>query len=309
MTKKILFIAAALIIYIILIAIAVNLISKFPIYDKLIVAIFGAITVFIGYIIKPIYEEIERVITTPSEEKRACKIYLFGLGSCGKTTLIKSWIGGDVDNRHATQGFKYYTRTNIPINQKNMDAILADYQGQEPAQIVDNIIRNNKLNKKPYTVNVILFIVDIVGVDDKGNILTDLNSQISYLTSNTEEKIKARVLRHRIYIEGALNFLFYFMKVPDLTSVRLVVNKYDVLREIVQQGNIPNVRVTDIQTYVKTLFMETENVLSNICKQNNIADFSVDFISAKDNSGTAELLDSILRVYDRHLSNQVKKKP
>lgn len=245
----------------------------------------------IGFAIDPIREDLNSFL---NRERLIpfCMIYLYGRPGTGKTSLIKSWLQGDRKPERSTQVFDYYSHRVLDYlgNQKFIRIKIADYQGQKPSQIINN--------EKLQLANALLFIVDIVPrYDEDDNSLDTPEKQLAWLSSCTEEKVKKRVEEHYTHIVGSLEPLFTTLFNDNLFSVRLVINKYDLLEVLAQDNLLPSISIEEVDQYTLGLFKKIEVEIRRACQINKIEDISVILVSTETDFHIRDLLTGILDTY------------
>lgn len=272
--------------------VAVSYVALAPSLVNVLIAILPPMLVAaIGFAIKPIRKDFDSFLNRKSQMS-FCMIYLYAMAGTGKTSLIKSWLQGDRKPERSTLEFDYYNHQILDDlgNQKFTTIKIADYQGQQPSEIINS--------DGLQLANALLFIVDIVPRQDEDNNLLDTQEkQLMWLSSRTEEKIKERVEKHLIYIVGSLQPLMSTLLNDNLFSVRLVVNKYDLLEKLIQKDILPGANVQGIEQYTISLFKKIEEEIREACKANKIQDFSVSFVSTETDFHVRDLLTGILETY------------
>lgn len=258
-------------------------------------------------ILKPFFNQMQESSSKTIKNEEVCRIILFGRGGSGKTTLIKSILGGSPNPETPTPDFIPYPPHDKYIDdlKKKVKIQIADYQGQRPSDILQFSPEEWKSEGK-LVANIIFFIVDISSCRDKNNNPLNYEEAINWLASDTNNKIEARVDEHREYInETSLHLLFNIVfDKQALQSVRLLINKIDLAEELIDRGYISKSAISDTtinneiitENYVNNLFKKIANNIKKACEQNDI-NFSVNFISAYKDINTRTMLDDVLKKY------------
>ncbi|MCW6037238.1 hypothetical protein K4A83_13295 [Spirulina subsalsa FACHB-351] len=244
----------------------------------------------------------------------AVRFYLYGRGGSGKTTLIKSWLGGEVRPEQATKYFAYYTAEKyLDLETKRRcRVVISDYQGQSPSQ--------NTLNASPKVigppgqrvVNGVYFIVDIAPRIEKNGRPLDTYELIEWLSVDTEMKIRKRVEQHLEYIVPAiLEIVFSTVYSHHLISTTLVINKIDLLEKVVAMGCIPGVSLASVDEYARNLFRRIEYNIREACDKVTSPDHNIEFsvvlVSASNGTGVSRIFnDTIKRYSDMNIKIEVK---
>ena len=236
-------------------------------------------------------------------------IFLYGRGGSGKTTFINHILSlEDLRNKYhsSTEYAEYYRgllsyspNAGKRFNKKySIPVHIADYKGQAPKQAL-GLSRNFKSQ-----VNAILFIVDIVHPDPKsdGNAMDD-NALIEWLASDTEEKINDRVIQHVAYVGDAILSIIFSELLStnknNLRSVRLVINKVDIVQKLMAKGYLSNASSSGLsaEDYVRKKFKPIEQYIREACSQNGIADVYVETVSLTEGTRVRDLIQGLIKVH------------
>lgn len=236
-------------------------------------------------------------------------IFLYGRGGSGKTTFIKSLLSLEsLKNGHQSstehtgyyRGVRYYSpnagsniqkRYNVPIH-------IADYKGQAPTQALN--LRRNFMSQ----VNAIIFVVDIVHPNPRlnGSVLSDAEL-IEWLSTDTEKKIDSRVTEHISYIGDAILSIIFgnilSVNKNRLRSVRLVINKVDIIQKLMSKGYLPKAVASGLSSedYVYKKFEPIKKYVGDACTQNGILDVSLNIVSFTEGTGERDLIQGLLKTH------------
>ncbi len=212
-----------------------------------------------------------------------CRVYLFGHGGSGKTALIESLLlsGKNPTTHKSTPDFDLYTNTLAVERGVYLQVELADYKGQKPSMVTIDLPDNFAGPRDNRFVNAIFFLVDFVRrVAEDERVLED-NELLEWLRSDTMRKIQERVAQHHKYLnEFTLEPVFTTVYSSNLRSVRLLINKMDLLEQAVLRGYLPELTYESIEGFARSAFADVERQIKAACDENGIADFSVHLISA-----------------------------
>ncbi|MDJ0594134.1 MAG: GTPase domain-containing protein [Pleurocapsa sp. MO_226.B13] len=236
-------------------------------------------------------------------------IFLFGRGGSGKTTFIKSILSSENLNSNysqsSTEYVEYYKgeynaspKLNKRFGKKyKVPIVIADYKGQTPQQALE-------LKKKFMSqVNAMIFIVDVVHPDpeSRGDALS-YQELMEYLSSKTKEKIEYRVKQHISYLgDSFLSVLFPKISSVNrnkLKSVRLVINKIDIVQQLIMEGYLSHDQSPE--DYARNQFEYIERQLDQACRQNGIPDLEIQAISLIKGTHVRDLIQGLIL---NHLKN------
>ncbi|NJK99218.1 MAG: hypothetical protein HC910_01145 [Spirulinaceae cyanobacterium SM2_1_0] len=260
---------------------------------------------------KPLWDFVENILDESNLQQMATRFYLYGRGGSGKTTLIKSWLGGEVRPEQATKYFAYYTAEKYVDleTKKRWRVVVSDYQGQSPSQNTLNASAKVIGPTSNRAVNAAFFIVDIAPRIEKGGQPLATPELVEWLSTDTEAKIEKRVEQHLEYIVPAiLEIVFSTVYSKNLLNVTLVINKIDLLRDVVAMGCIPGVSLGNVDDYVRNLFKKVEHNVRDACDRASTSDshtinFQVVVVSAVTGQGVAKLFNEIVRQHAIQGSN------
>lgn len=258
---------------------------------------------------KPIRELIERFVAQnmPLAASK-CRVLFVGLGRSGKTSIIRHILTEDSPKQEiSTETFDIYDET-MRIGLKNPTRYVisvADYKGQKLSQITVNKPTAFFGAKGKRQINAVIFVVDLFPEisDESGRVKKDFDLIEEY-KSEAIEKIQSRIANQKEYItkytieqifEAAYNS-------AQMYSVRLFINKVDLLRSIIERGYLPEIENKTAEEFGKKLYASTIYHLEQACAANNIDDFSVHFVSAKTGENLQPVFSEIVETYHRRQS-------
>ena len=182
----------------------------------------------------------------------------------------------------------------------------ADYQGQDPATVLTHPPAKFFGLAGARRVNVIIFLADFFPRYVHQNRATQLTNEeiISDHGDNARDILKARVAEVSEYLsKPMLNLVFSAAgSRRELVAVRLVLNKLDLLEDLLEQQLLGAVR-TEAHTYAERLYKDVIENIGAACGKLKIADrFKTVQISGKTRAGVDELMTDVLDLYDRATS-------
>ncbi len=252
-----------------------------------VVSIFILIVVPVaGLVFRPIRDDIESSIDGFFTSENAYKICIFGRSGSGKTTFIETaftLINPNTD-RKSTLFFDYYQFKAQVTLKDSIDIEIADYRGQNPSQIILKAPEKFFGFEENRQLNALLFIVDLIPKrkDEYDHILND-EALLTWLkTDDPIEVIEKRIREHYEYInEGVLELLFSSLYSDKLKSVKLLINKTDLVNKLVDDGYVTLTSGSTVEEYARKRFQLMIKNISRACQELEIDDFSVLSISAK----------------------------
>jgi len=261
----------------------------------------GLITI----IIDPIKQQIIYSFDQVREQffKRGCRIYFYGNGRTGKTTLI----GGLISIRIPQKGVKtkkrriYKAKVLLDFqSNKYVPLQLQDYKGQAPkdAFFPDQRFAGSIGKSR---IHVILFVVDIFDeLMKKDKTIMSDDELYKYYSTKTEVKIGARVAENKEYINSVTIsvILSRLLNRERLIGVILVINKIDLLQELINNGKIKTSKTTE--EYAKNLYEDTANHIQKFCNENDLAEglFNIWCVSAQHGFKTRQMF---AKLFDKYL--------
>lgn len=258
----------------------------------------GAMLILLTSFVEKNSENLEGFIKKKVFRTRAqYRIYLFGVGASGKTTLIERWSLGHVDNVIATSNIKVYK---IPIT-GNREAVLFDYSGQKPSQAILDAPQEVIGKPGERKVQSAIFLVDLVGLyDDDDNLLNTFDKQYNWMQSDTISKIRKRADEHKDYIFGSTaETIISLIRGKELRSIYFVINKCDVIEALIDNGYISIPSGSDRNSFLLDFFKPITEQLREITDNNLLFLSSSFFISAKRGDSTTQLLNEIIDRIER----------
>lgn len=261
------------------------------------------------------------ISTIQIKNEERCKILLFGMPSSGKTTIIENLIlSGPIKTKKSTEFFDVHRlEATLRLGGPKFDVAFADYKGEDPKQITDE----DNINNEPIAleffgpaekrqVNVVIFVVDLfplrIPLKDKNP--EGYESFLSSYKINAEAQIIERVNANLRYINEF--YIRYPLEVAhsreNLFAVRLLINKTDVLKDLLARKYIRNQSMETMRQYVHNLYRIPIRALTKASREINAkngskikVDFSVKLVSAiEKGKDLAEVFEDILYRYDSH---------
>ena len=216
-------------------------------------------------------------------------VFLFGHSASGKTTFIQKLISMGNSAIPSTEHFNYYSRKKfaLDIDGPHIDVNIADYRGQKIDQIV------HEAQNTPF-INALILFVDIApSYDDKNKLKLSEGEIIKLMSNDWEEQLNNRLKEHNEYLSiSTLQVIFGAAACGDhLTSVRLLINKFDILETLQQEGKIE--KEVDLKGYVKKMFQERIRYIEKFCDANDIKDFKFEILSAKNRDAVAKIFEEL----------------
>ncbi|MFM9949210.1 MAG: GTPase domain-containing protein [Saprospiraceae bacterium] len=219
-------------------------------------------------------------------------IFIYGHSGSGKTTLIQRLFTYNAEQLQSTQTFDYYETSispNLNSLQSRKEQIkvrIADYKGQDVNQVLGAAKRNLK-------INALLLVADIApSHDEHGNKLSD-DEVYHMMKNNRDQTVRDRLRKHDKYLsEFLLQVVFKYIYSTHLRSVRLIINKVDILERLQYEGLIP--KETNVEEIAKCYFAEIQGHIKKFCESNGIIDFEVVTISAMQHQNITQMFGKIL---------------
>ncbi len=245
---------------------------------------------------KPVMSLVERDNFSTGQE--TFDVFLFGHSGTGKTSFIQRLFTFDTSPLRSTRHFDYYEIT-VPVNLQGLngnngsiEVRIADYKGQDVTQLFEAAREN-------MYIDAILFFADLApAYDDAGHKL-EKEHVLQIMTEDFEGVLQKRVDTHKnkYLSEFLLQAVFTYASSDYLKSVRLVINKYDILESLYESGVIEP--LVPLEAYAKGLFEEVEVNLRRFCQENEILDYSTELVSIIESKRIRELFTDLLKASAR----------
>ncbi len=278
--------------------------------DPVIGALTGAIVAQIvsagAILFRPLQDRLERFASyNIGVSGQKCRILMVGLSRSGKTSMIKHVLSEDQPcHELSTEQFAIYEgeiRLGLQDPRQYLVSI-ADYQGQKLSQITINHRVNFSGLPGHRLINVVIFVVELFPElkNQQGKPLSD-EALVQAYEADAERLITERVAEHKEYInQYTIEEIFSLaFNEYNLFAVRLLINKVDLLREVVSRGYLSGVNQTSLEEYAKNLYAPIAKELQTACKTNQINNFSVHLISAKTGENIQSVFSDIFETYHR----------
>ncbi|MFN0203655.1 MAG: GTPase domain-containing protein [Bacteroidia bacterium] len=223
-----------------------------------------------------------------SNNSKNIDIFIYGHSTSGKSTLIqKSFTLGD-EELISTEDFSYYEfdrELGLGHNSK-VRIRIADYRGQKPVQFLEEL----KLKTR---ISALIFIVDVAPAYNSMGVKYTDNEIYALMSKDPDNVLRERVRDHEKYMnEFLLQIVFQFAMSKDLKSIYLLINKVDILEHLQRLGVIDKEII--IEDYAKSFFFSIADEIKKFCSHNNINDFKVVCVSAREYKNTASVFKGII---------------
>jgi GTPase SAR1 family protein len=228
-------------------------------------------------------------------------LYLFGQAGSGKTTLIKNFFTAEeLGVERSTEEFVYYNNIEVCVDVetgKRIKVHTADYKGEKPSQAIVSISPDFIGKEGDRRVNAIILIVDVAPryLNREGKVLTD-NELLKLYKTDAEGRILKRVQEHTEYIsKPILQILFATVYGERLHSVRLLINKIDLIEKMIEKGYLPDLESTQAEPFTRKLFTEIEDNIRAACEANQITDFATYVVSETQGTNMGLVRSELIR--------------
>ncbi|KAA3645864.1 MAG: hypothetical protein DWQ07_11760 [Chloroflexi bacterium] len=232
-----------------------------------------------------------------------CRVLIYGLHRSGKTSLISHILTNERPyQRDSTNNFDIFEeRLRIGLNNpKRYRVTIADYKGQKPSQISTDYPEKFFGLKGQRKINAIIFVVDLFPEirNENGNAIHD-HDLLENFKENALAKIEDRVSENLKYINKYTIepvFAVSFSK-RNMIAIKFLVNKLDLLRELVANGCLPDMSSEDINDFVLDLYHPAIECIQQACNDNDFEDFSTHLLSAKTGENVHDMFADVLENY------------
>ncbi len=222
-----------------------------------------------------------------------CKILIYGLPGCGKTSFIRRINYLKTPNIYSsTEGIDIY-QSSFTFRARNTSSIkisIADYKGSRPSQILVDPPEKFFGSKENRNINFLYFMVDLLPPRFETKSLTDEFVSEKEILEQINQRIKQNLEYISMWAIAPLLAASYSEK--NLHGIKLIINKIDIIDNLISLGYLSE------SIDVKKLYKPLIKTLINACAQNNISDnFSIHVISTKTNAGIQKLLVETIENY------------
>ncbi|MCE7992944.1 MAG: GTPase domain-containing protein [Roseivirga sp.] len=232
-----------------------------------------------------------------AKSQNSYDIFIYGFSGSGKSTLIQRQFTLDTLPLKSTKQVDYYSvqlaggLKDIPNN--NYVALnIADYKGQDVTQL------HEAAKENPF-IDALLIIADLApAYNDEGEKMNSDTEVLDYVSSDFNRIFYRRIddQRHKYLSEFALQPVIKYVLGNSLKSIRFVINKVDLLEQMVKKGLLTI--NTDSDSFAIDLYSEPIQHLKNFCKANDIEDFKVEVISVTQLRNTKEMFADLIREFN-----------
>jgi hypothetical protein len=260
--------------------------------------------------LRPIREFLETWVTQDLD-RSICRIYLFGHRGSGKTSIIKNIFTADsLAPEASTVDFDYYQRDLVYDLQGyiHFRVLIADYKGEQPSMVIVDLPEEFAGPPHDRAINVIFFVVDLIPrvLDETGRVQKD-DETLSWLRTDTRDKIRKRVMEHLDYLTAPmLQVVFASVHSPQLRSVRLVITKLDLVRSAFDQGYLTCEDHESLEEWILGHFTRVEHDIRRACEANGIRDFSAHMVSSTQDTGMRTMFSELWSYHLRSTGVRVK---
>lgn len=247
---------------------------------------------------KPIQEWVVNYLALPDRKSCEIRILLFGQTGCGKTSLANfATTIKPLEVLESSESFTASRRTIRLEGSKEIPVVIGDYRGQEPSQATASIPESFAGPVGNRIVNVLIFMVDLVGrehdIAEPTQILDD-DKLLEWLKDNPDEKLARRLNQHNSYLSAAvLEILFSVIYSARFQRVYFIVTKADLIQRAVQLGLIHGADAANFKDTTLHCFQDVIARINAACAENKLPDCSVDLISLRDDSARRFTFDML----------------
>jgi GTPase SAR1 family protein len=268
-------------------------------------AVVGALVSTVGSgVFAPVREDIKQWVEHFSTPE--CRIVLFAHPGVGKTELRKRLLGidGFVFGQKPTRTVSVLSKefeAGTPGNRIKVKVSIYDYSGQKPSQFVGDYHFAFFGKPTDRRVDAVFFVVDAFPIEfDQLSKKQITDEELIGRCASNAQYMTMRIAANRGYIDR-WRLEEVFEKVINRrretpVAVRLLINKIDLFRALVEKGGLGG---QTVEQYVTSAYAEIIGRIQEACAKNNIGDFACELTSAATGENTKCLVDEILA---RHYS-------
>lgn len=220
-------------------------------------------------------------------------IFLYGHSASGKSTFIQRTFTLGTNKLNSTDDFDYYefVRATDMGSNRQMKLRIADYRGQNPAQLLQQIKQNE-------AIDCLLFMVDIApAYSDSMKAYNSTDELLAVMAQDVEKCIYERVEDHKAYMSKfLLQIIFEYALNPNLKSVYFLINKMDLLEKLQQWGKMD--RTLDLEVYAKSFYNSIIKEIQRFCEQNKIDNFQTHCISNHQYKNIHQVITNIVSTHN-----------
>jgi|688.fasta_scaffold189910_2 hypothetical protein len=236
------------------------------------------------FLYNPIKNEIDSFVNGLYTDEQIERILIFGRSESGKSTFItNAFTIADNSNQNSTEflsiekhDIKIRTKTKLGKNQDIIvDVLVGDYKGEDPAQLILEELPDFLGYKRDPLINSIVFIVDLIPAksddNDKQQYVDDKTLLKWLIDVGIMDTINGRINKHKSYLgDGILNVIFKRVGSKNLRKVAFVINKIDLIEELIQHNNITISPSSNAQEFAKAQFTEIIKNLEKACSPSQL---------------------------------------
>lgn len=237
-------------------------------------------------------------------EKDECRVMLYGLHRSGKTTLIKTYLtDAEPSSEESTEHYDVYPdKRRLRLGGPEYSIAIADYRGENPGQVILKPSSQFFGSEDYRLINAVFFLVDLFpSVPNSKESPQEYEDFIKSYEHNAMAKIEDRINANLRYVnEFSIRLVLEVVyNRENLFFLRLLINKINVLEEILSRGYLPGQDTDSMKTIILEKYGLVIRTLTKASSpsQNDIKHFRVDFVNACSIESVRRLFTEVLNVY------------